>query len=171
MASSSGKRGISLGKSRQLLTPLQLLQKPARPPADRTRRPICTIGAVTRTVVAIVDDEADIRMLIRAALRRDPRIGVQGEATSADEAVELAKVLQPAVVILDHDLDGNVTGLEAAPGIKAASPASKVLLFTAYDMAADAAASPSVDAYLRKDRVADLVRTVQGLLGLDAVSP
>lgn len=123
--------------------------------------------ATKASVLAIVEDEPDVRMLVRITLTRDPRLEILGEATSAEEAVEIARSLQPGVVILDHGLDGTITGLEAAPLIKEAAPNSKILLFTAFDMAVEAREEPAVDAYLRKDRIGDLVAKVDELLGLD----
>jgi DNA-binding NarL/FixJ family response regulator len=123
--------------------------------------------ATKASVLAIVEDEPDVRMLVRITLTRDPRLEILGEATSAEEAIEIARSLQPGVVILDHGLDGTVTGLEAAPLIKEAAPNSKILLFTAFDMAVEAREEPAVDAYLRKDRIGDLVAKVDELLGLD----
>jgi DNA-binding NarL/FixJ family response regulator len=123
--------------------------------------------ATKASVLAIVEDEPDVRMLVRITLTRDPRLEILGEATSAEEAVEIARSLQPGVVILDHGLDGAITGLEAAPLIKEAAPNSKILLFTAFDMAVEARDEPAVDAYLRKDRIGDLVDKVDELLGLD----
>lgn len=119
------------------------------------------------TVLAIVEDEADLRTLIRIMLSRDPRLEIIAEAASAEEAIEIAGLVRPGAVILDHGLDGELTGLQAAPLIKQVSPDSKILLFTAYDMAAEARAEPAVDAYLRKDRISELVSVVDNLLELD----
>lgn len=50
--------------------------------------------------------------------------------------------LVPGLIIFDHFIDGPVTGLDAAPALKAAAPAAKILLFSAHDLAADARRSP-----------------------------
>ena len=121
------------------------------------------------SVLAIVEDEPDVRMLVRVTLSRDPRLEILGEVTSAEEAIELADASQPGVVVLDHSLDGDMTGLQAAPLIKRASPESMIVLFTAYDMAAEARDEPAIDAYLRKDRIGELVTVVDGLLGLEPI--
>ena len=117
-------------------------------------------------VLVIVEDDVDMRLMIRVTLLQDPRLDVVGEAASAEEAIELAKGLQPRVVVLDHWLSGQLTGLQAAPMIKAAAPNAKILLFTAFDLKHQADSEPAVDAYLRKDRVAKLLATVDQLLGL-----
>lgn len=71
------------------------------------------------------------------------------------------------MIVLDHGIEGDIMGLDAAPLLKRKVPTAKILLFTAFDMAKEAAAEPAVDGYLRKDRVNDLLPTVQALLGLD----
>jgi len=121
----------------------------------------------TATVMVLVEDEPDMRTLIKIVLARDARLEVVGEAASGDEAVRLAGEFEPGLVILDHSIEGNKTGLETAPEIKAVAPDSKILLFTAYDMAAEARREPAIDGYLRKDELAKLLPTVLRLLGLD----
>ena len=113
----------------------------------------------------IVEDEHDVRTLIRVMVRRDGRVDVVGETATGEEAVELARSLQPTVVILDFSLEGDLTGLEAAPLIKEAAPNTSILLFTAYDMSSEASEEPAVAAYLRKDRISELTATVERLAG------
>jgi len=120
-----------------------------------------------RSVLVVVEDEEDMRFMIRVTLARDKRLVLLGEAATAEEAIELARGLQPGAVVLDHQLHGKLTGLEAAPLIKAAAPNAKILLFTAFDLEREAQAAPAVDAYLRKDGVKHLVATVDRLLGLE----
>ena len=119
------------------------------------------------TVLVVVEDEEDMRFMIRITLAQDPRLDLLGEAATAEEAIELARGLQPGAVVLDHQLDGRLTGMEAAPLIKAAAPNAKILLFTAFDLEREAEADPSVDAFLRKDGVKHLLATVDRLLGLE----
>ena len=122
---------------------------------------------MTVRLLVVVEDEADVRMLIKLRLAQDPRIEVVGEAASAEEAVELARITKPELAILDHSIEGDVMGLQAAPLVKAASPGTKILLFTAYDMRGEAAAEPAVDAFLSKREFALLLPTVRRLLGLE----
>lgn len=117
-------------------------------------------------VLVIVEDEEDMRRMIHALLVRDPRLVVMGEATTADEAIELARSTSPGLIVLDHFIDGPVTGLDAAPALKEAAPTAKILLFSAYDLAAEASRSPAVDAYLAKDQPQKLLAVALSLLGL-----
>jgi len=123
-------------------------------------------GDAKAKVLVVVEDEPDMRELIRITLAQDPRLEVVGEASSAVEALELVRSAEPGLIVLDHSIEGEMTGLEAAPLLKAAAPAVKILLFTAYDLAAQARAEPSIDGYLRKDEFHLLLRTVERLLVL-----
>ena len=126
-------------------------------------------------VFAIVEDEPDMQVLISMMLRRDGRLDLLGRAASAEEALAMLGRPEvraqfdggPGVIVLDHGIEGGMSGLDAAPLLKELVPTARILLFTAFDMAKEAAAEPAVDAYLRKDRVTELLRTVQTLLGLD----
>ena len=117
-------------------------------------------------VLVLVEDDADMRRLIRFTLSTDPRIQVVGEAATAEQAVEVARQAQPDLVVLDHFIDGHVMGLEAAPLVKQVAPEARILLFTSHDLATDAEREPAVDAYLGKARRFELVPTVQRMLGL-----
>ncbi|MBV8692930.1 MAG: response regulator [Actinobacteria bacterium] len=126
-------------------------------------------ASAPKTVLVVVDDEEDMRFMIRVTLARDPRLVLLGEAASAEEAIELARGLQPGAIVLDHQLGAGLTGLQAAPLIKAAAPNAKILLFTAFDLEREVEAEAAVDAYLRKDSVKYLLAAVDRLLGLDPV--
>jgi DNA-binding NarL/FixJ family response regulator len=119
-------------------------------------------------VLVLVEDEADVRRLVRALLAPDPRLEITGEAASAEEAIELARSVEPGLIILDHMLDGRVTGLEAAPELKSAAPNAKILLYSALDLRREARHEPAVDAFLSKDQPIKLLPLAQQLLGLDA---
>lgn len=117
-------------------------------------------------ILVVVEDDADIRFLISLTLRSDDRLEIMGEAATADEAVELARTEQPGLIILDHYIEGTVMGLDAVPALKEVAPASKILLFSSHDLSAEVARQPLVDGFLRKDRMDDLLPTVQELLQL-----
>jgi len=120
-----------------------------------------------RNDLVMVEDDPDYRLLIRVAIGVDPRFEMSGEAPSVETGIELAREAHPRLIILDHDLEGEMVGLSAAPKLKAAAPDAKILLFTAYDLEAEARREPAIDAYLRKDDIAKLLPTAQRLLGLE----
>lgn len=119
-------------------------------------------------VFVVVEDEPDMRALIGITLRRDPRLEVVGEAASAEEALAILDSCEPGLIILDHGIEGELMGLQAAPLLKAKAPMAKILLFTAFDMRKEASLEPAVDEYLRKDRIGELLATVQRMLGLSS---
>lgn len=85
-------------------------------------------AAIIRTM--IVDDHGIVRQGLRALLNR-PGIQVIGEADSGAKAIEMARSLQPDVMLLDIRMrDGD--GLQALPQIKAVSPRTSVIMLTTY---------------------------------------
>jgi DNA-binding NarL/FixJ family response regulator len=114
--------------------------------------------------VVLVEDDRTIRSVIEMLLSIEPDFELVGTAVTAEEAIDLVGELAPDLVLLDNHLEGPMTGVQAAPRLKDARPNVVVLLCTALDLAAVAAAEPSIDGYLRKDDLADLVDVVQALL-------
>lgn len=122
-----------------------------------------------RRVLVIVEDEADVRWLIRLTLLEDPRLEIFGEAATAADAIALARNSQPGLIILDHSIEGEVMGLDAAPMLREAAPEAKILLFSAFDLAQEAQREPAVDEFLLKTNIDRLLPTVHRLLGLPAI--
>jgi DNA-binding NarL/FixJ family response regulator len=80
----------------------------------------------------VVDDHPIVRQGLASALEDEADFEVVGAVSSAEEALSLVARLTPEVVLLDLELPG-IGGVEAIPGLIGASPATKVLVFTAYD--------------------------------------
>lgn len=114
----------------------------------------------------IVDDDPDLRLLIRATLASDPRFEIVGEAVAATDAVELALQEQPDLIILDYLIEGEFTGLEAVPLLRVAAPNAKFILFTGFENLGPASDSVAV---LVKTKIEDLVPLAQQLLGLEPI--
>ena len=81
--------------------------------------------------VLIVDDHAIIRQGL-ASVFKGSGIQIVGEATDADEAVRLARKLQPDVVLLDVRLESS-DGLNAIKDIVAASGNSRIVMLSTFD--------------------------------------
>jgi len=94
---------------------------PAEPPA--TSAPVR---------VLVVDDNDDVRRLLTIQLETGGACAVVGDAADGRHAVELAKELQPDVVVLDLAMPV-MDGLEALPLIKAAVPDVKVIVLSGFD--------------------------------------
>jgi DNA-binding NarL/FixJ family response regulator len=84
---------------------------------------------VTPLRIVIADDHAVVRRGVRTLLESQPGWEVAGEATTGREAVELAKRLQPDIVVLDLSMP-ELNGLEATRQIVKESPRSEVLVLT-----------------------------------------
>jgi two-component system response regulator NreC len=113
--------------------------------------------------VVLVEDDPTIRSVIEILLSTEPDLELVGVAVTAEHGIELVRELAPDLVLLDNQLEGAMTGVQAAPSMKGAAPNVVVLLCTALDLAAVAKAEPSIDGYLRKDDLVDLVDVVRQL--------
>ena len=114
--------------------------------------------------VLLVEDELPVRTGIAALLEIEPDLELVGTAATAEEAMELVTELRPDVVLLDNALDGELTGVEAAPAIKLRAPAVVVLMCTA-DPGDLAKQEPAIDGCLCKDRLDVLPEVARQLLG------
>ena len=79
--------------------------------------------------VLIVDDEADVRLLLRAQLEGAGH-EVAGEAADGAEAIERCEASEPDVVILDL-LMPRVNGFEAIPRLRTKHPDVGIVAYTA----------------------------------------
>lgn len=85
-----------------------------------------------RITVLLVDDQHLVRSGFRQLLALEDDIDVTGEASEGGEAVRLARLRRPRVVLMDIRMPG-VDGIEATRRIVADDPAVKVLILTTYD--------------------------------------
>jgi CheY-like chemotaxis protein len=88
------------------------------------------------TTMLIVDDEMDMRMLVRVVIEMaNHGLSIVGEAASGDEAIRMWRDLDPPpipdVVILDNRMPG-LTGLEVAEHILAERPDQLIVLYSAF---------------------------------------
>jgi len=83
--------------------------------------------------VLIVDDHPVFRHGLRAALTGVDGIEVVGEAADGDTAIAAALDLAADVVLMDLDLQGHGSGIEATGELSRRSPAVRVLVLTMYD--------------------------------------
>jgi len=75
--------------------------------------------------ILVVDDNPNIRHLLRAYVESNG-FSVCGEAENGAEAIERAKELQPALILLDVTMPV-MTGTEAAPILKQTIPDVKII--------------------------------------------
>ncbi len=94
------------------------------PPAPDSAQPT----GVTPGSAVIIDDSGSIRLLLKGILN-EIGIKVVGFAANGKEGIEVVEKTRPALVCLDVDMP-IMTGLEALPQIRAASPQTKVVMIT-----------------------------------------
>ena len=112
-----------------------------------------------RLRILLVDDEPDILTLLQAMLAASSW-EVIGKARSGADALRLAATLEPDVAVVDYMMPG-MNGVEMAERLKALWPECEVVLFSAFDLAAEALDSPWVDRFLDKTQVAKLDDVLQ----------
>jgi DNA-binding NarL/FixJ family response regulator len=108
------------------------------------------VGAL-RTV--LVDDVEDLRALLRVLLLQDGRFEIVGEASNGQEAIELARRLQPDVVVLDLAMP-IMDGLTALPGLREAAPQTRTVVLSGLPVEemGTAASDAGAVGYLEKGR-------------------
>ncbi len=85
-----------------------------------------------RIRLLLADDHAMLRQGTAELLRREPDLEVVGEAGDGQQAVELARVLNPDIVVMDVRMP-MLSGVEATRQIRESLPGVQVLVFTAHD--------------------------------------
>jgi two-component system invasion response regulator UvrY len=112
--------------------------------------------------VLIVDDQAPFRAAARAVIARVQGFDLAAEATSGEEAVEVARALRPHLVLMDINM-GAMDGLEATRLITDELPDTMVVLVSTYqiDDMPPSARQCGAAAYLNKDELSP--RTVRTL--------
>ncbi len=83
--------------------------------------------------VALADDQRLLREGLRIILEAAPDMAVVGMAEDGVDAIALAAKEQPDVMLLDIRMP-RCDGIEATPRILQASPQTRVLLLTTFDM-------------------------------------
>jgi len=91
-----------------------------------------TEKAVSATRTIIVEDEPLFRQLILSLLAGDPEIDVVAEASTGEDAIGLAKRLQPEVVLMDIELGSGMSGIEAGFAIKFARPSTGIVVLSSH---------------------------------------
>ena len=120
---------------------------------------------MTSVRIVVVDDHAVVRRGVRALLEGQPGWEVIAEATTGREAVEVAKRLQPDVVVMDMSLP-ELNGLDATRQILKESPRTEVLMLTMHhseELARDVLQAGARGYVLKSDADESLVAAVDTL--------
>ena len=115
--------------------------------------------------ILIVDDNEQLRRLIRDFLERESGFEVCGEAVDGYDAIEKAEQLKPDLIILDMSMP-RMNGIEAAPRLKKILPETPIVLFTSYEAILEGldVYRTGIDLVVPKGDLRLLLDSVQGLL-------
>lgn len=117
-----------------------------------------------RARVLVVDDDDEVRHALRLLFEFED-FDVVGEASNGVEAVALARAHQPDLVVLDY-LMPRMKGDATAQLLRALLPQVRIVAFSAV-----LNSQPEwADAYLNKDRIADVAPLLTQLISGTATS-
>jgi len=122
------------------------------------------VAAEARLRVMLVEDHALVRSAVRGAISA-PDIELVAEAASAEEALLLAPLLRPDVLLLDIDLPG-MTGIDLVRELAPRLPGTIIVMLTVSSAERDImdAIRSGARGYLTKDLSPDaLLRTIRGV--------
>lgn len=90
---------------------------------------------MNKITILLVDDHKLIRDSWHHILNNDPRFQVIGETSDGNDAVKLAKIRKPQIILMDVNMTP-VNGFDATEKIRKTSPESKVIGISMYCMPA-----------------------------------
>jgi two-component system, NarL family, nitrate/nitrite response regulator NarL len=136
-----------------------------------TRDDVCEDDGMPIRVL-LVDDEPDMRMLVRLMLERTADIDVIGEAASGEEAVDQAVALSPDCLLLDYMMPGSIDGIETTRRIRSKGPNGRqagpgIVMFTAWSTPElrELAVGVGVDRVLSKDEFSQVAAAIREASG------
>ena len=111
-----------------------------------------------RITVLLADDNRIVRTEFRKILELEDDLEVVGEAKNGSEAVVMVKKLCPEIILMDVAMPV-LNGLQATRQILKASPATKILMFSAHsdEVYVEAAINSGAIGYLIKQTSVDTV--------------
>lgn len=119
--------------------------------------------------ILIADDHRLIRRAVGDLLAQEPGLEICGEAADTASALEMARELNPDLILLDISMpDGN--GLETARRIHQETPHVKILMMSHHDAAqvSKSAIASGADGCIDKARLAlDLIGMIKNLQAPD----
>jgi len=121
--------------------------------------------------VLICDDQEMMRVGLRMVVDSQPDLTVVAEAADGHRAIAAAVEHRPDVILLDVRMPG-LDGVTAAGRIRAALPATRILMVTTFDLDeyAYAALRAGADGFLVKDApAAEMLVAIRGVLRGDAM--
>jgi two-component system nitrate/nitrite response regulator NarL len=121
--------------------------------------------------VLVVDDHPIVLDGVTLALQNQARFRIVGSARTGRDAITLARILRPDVVLLDFRLP-DMLAPEIIQSLRAHRPEGKIVVFTAYPdhSALEVALAAGADGVIVKDTErSDLVDVIQRVVGGERV--
>jgi two-component system response regulator NreC len=118
------------------------------------------------TTILIADDQGVFRAALRALFARYPYLKVVGEAAKGDEALRLAQVLVPDLVLLEINIR-ELDGLAVTEALGRALPATRVLILTAatdVEMLRRALRAGACGYVVKSARESELISAIEAVL-------
>ena len=114
----------------------------------------------------IVDDDEDMRWLVRTTIDLSDEVDVEAEDVNGFDALARWRVRRHDLVVLDYRMPG-VNGLDLAEVMLTERPEQDVILFSAYldDATVERAEKLGVRGVISKDRVRELPSIARLLFG------
>jgi DNA-binding NarL/FixJ family response regulator len=113
--------------------------------------------------VLLVDDQEVIREGLRRMLELESNLEVVGETGDANEALALAELFSPEVILMDIKMPG-MNGIELTRQLKQKQPSCNVLMLTLYDEYLTQAIEAGAVGYLVKDiKREELIRSIRAV--------
>ncbi|MCE2595418.1 two-component system response regulator NarL [Motilimonas cestriensis] len=108
--------------------------------------------AENKLSVIVVDDHPLMRRGITQLLTLDPELVVIGEASNGSQAIAMAKLHEPDLILLDLNMKG-MSGLETLKALREENIDSRIIILTVSDAKQDVIAlvNQGADGYLLKD--------------------
>ena len=86
--------------------------------------------ALSTISIVLADDHGMVRSALRALLEAYEDLDVVADVGDAAAALDSSIEHQPAVLVLDLNMPGNLTALDAIPEVRAASPGTGIVVLT-----------------------------------------
>lgn len=121
-----------------------------------------------RVRVVLVDDHPVVLAGFRAMMERSAMISLVAVTADADEAIRMASILRPEVMLVDLSLANGRRGAGLAKALLEVAPGTRLIVYTATestDSLVQEVTEAGFSGFLRKD--ADLVE-VEACIGLVA---
>ena len=123
--------------------------------------------------VIVIDDHPLFRKGVSQLIAMDDQLKLVGEASSGEEGVELARRMNPDLILLDLNMKG-MGGIDTLLALRGAGLEARVVMLTVSDNADDliAAIRSGADGYLLKDMEPEelLARIKDALFGRMVIS-